>query len=29
LTPCSDVVRYQIFGGSWCLHLQGEDEAVC
>jgi hypothetical protein len=24
MTPCSDVVEYQRFGGSCCLHLQGE-----
>jgi len=23
--PCCDVLRYQRFGGLWCLHLQGED----
>jgi len=25
VTPCSDVVRCQRFGGPCCLHLQGED----
>jgi hypothetical protein len=25
VTPCSDVVGYQCFGGPCCLHLQGED----
>jgi hypothetical protein len=24
VTPCSVVVRYQRFGGPFCLHLQGE-----
>jgi len=24
VTPCSDVVQYQHFGGQRCLHLQGE-----
>jgi hypothetical protein len=24
MTPCSDVVGYQRFGGPCCLHLQGE-----
>jgi len=24
MTPCSDVVGYQNFGGSCCLHIQGE-----
>jgi hypothetical protein len=23
VTPCSDVVGYQRFGGTCCLHLQG------
>jgi len=23
VTPCSDVVRYQNFGGPCCLNLQG------
>jgi hypothetical protein len=24
VTPCSDVIRYERFGGPCCLHLQGE-----
>jgi hypothetical protein len=28
VTPCSDVVGYQRFGGQFCLHLQGEDGAA-
>jgi len=24
VTPCSDVVGYQRYGGPCCLHLQGE-----
>jgi len=24
VTPCSDVVEHQLFGGPWYLHLQGE-----
>jgi hypothetical protein len=24
VTPCSDVGRYQRFGGPCCIHLQGE-----
>jgi hypothetical protein len=27
MTPCSDVVEYQCFGGTCCLHLQGEVNA--
>jgi hypothetical protein len=23
VTPCSDVVEYQVFGGPRCLHLHG------
>jgi hypothetical protein len=26
VTPCSDVVGYQRFGGSCCLHVQGEEK---
>jgi len=25
VTPCSDMVGYERFGGPCCLHLQGED----
>jgi len=25
VTPCSDVVGYERFGGPSCLHFQGED----
>jgi hypothetical protein len=28
VTPCSVVVGYQRFGGSCCLHLQGEVAGV-
>jgi len=24
MTPCNDVIGHQWFGGSCCLHLQGE-----
>jgi hypothetical protein len=29
VTPCSVVVGYQRFGGSCCLHLQGDLELKC
>jgi hypothetical protein len=28
VTPYSDVVKYQCFGGPCCFHLQGEVNAV-
>jgi hypothetical protein len=33
VTPCGLAARYQAFGGTYCLHLQGPEalktEAVC
>jgi hypothetical protein len=28
VTPCSDVVGHQRFGGSCCIHLQGEAKSL-